>query len=205
MNFRWFILGLAVLGSIASPVQGAGDPRAGQSKSALCAACHGLHGNSVNTQWPKLAGQHESYLLRQLTLFKSEQRDGAVMAAMVAALNEQDLADVAAFYAAQRLKPGVTDQGLYARGRKIYLAGNEDSGVPACTACHGATGRGNPASGYPALGGQHASYVATTLKAFRLGAVWGVDDEANEVMSLVADELTDAEIEAVAAYIQGLH
>jgi len=205
MNTRCLILGLAALGLIAPAADGAGDPQAGQSKAAVCVACHGPNGNSVNAEWPKLAGQNEIYLLRQLTLFKSGQRVNPLMAGMVATLNEQDMANVAAYFAAQRSKPGVTDQSLYVRGRQLYLAGNERSGVPACTACHGPTGHGNPASGYPALGGQHATYVATTLKAFRLGAVWGHDDAANEVMSVVADELTDAEIEAVSAYVQGLH
>ena len=205
MITRWLFLGLGALGLIATTVQGAGDPQAGQAKAALCVACHGPDGNSINAEWPKLAGQHEHYLLRQLILFKSGQRNNPIMAGMVAGLNEQDMANLAAFYAAQRTKPGVTDQSLYHRGRQLYLAGNERSGVPACTACHGPTGRGNPASGYPALAGQHATYIGNTLRAFRLGAVWGHDDAANDVMSVVADELTDAEIDAVSAFIQGLH
>lgn len=205
MKTRWLIIGLATLSVLVTTAQGAGNPQAGQAKAAMCVACHGPDGNSVNADWPKLAGQHELYLQRQLTLFKSGQRENAIMTGMVATLDEQDIDNISAYYAAQRGKPGLTDQSLYARGRQLYLAGNERSGVPACTACHGPTGRGNPTSGYPALGGQHATYLNSTLKAFRLGAIWGRDTAANNVMSLVANEMTDAEIEAVSAYIQGLH
>jgi cytochrome c553 len=205
MNTRWLIIGLATLSMLVTTAQGAGNPQAGQAKAAMCVACHGPDGNSVNAEWPKLAGQHEHYLQRQLTLFKSGQRENPIMAGMAATLDEQDIANIAAYYAAQRGKPGLTDQSLYALGRQLYLAGNERSGVPACMACHGPTGRGNPTSGYPALGGQHATYLNSTLKAFRLGAIWGRDTTANNVMSLVANEMTDAEIEAVSAYIQGLH
>jgi len=205
MKTPWLILGLGLLGLMATGAHGAGDPQAGQSKAAMCVACHGPDGNSVNALWPKLAGQHESYLLRQLTLFKTGQRDNPIMAGMVAPLSEQDIADLAAYFSAQRTKPGVTDEALYARGRQLYLSGNERSGVPACMACHGPTGHGNPPSGYPSLAGQHTDYVVNTLKAFRLGTIWGQDDAASAVMATVADELTDAEIEAVAAYIHGLH
>jgi len=207
-------LGLAALGLTAATLAAAadpveidlgGDPEAGQTKAVTCVACHGQDGNSPAAEWPKLAGQHERYLVRQLTLYKSNERVNAIMLGMAATLSEQDMKDVAAYYSSQTLEPGVADENLVELGERIYRAGNAPSGVPACMACHGPAGKGNPFSGYPKLAGQHAQYTATQLKAFRDGTVWGQGDNANAVMAGVAANLTDAEIEAVASYLQGLY
>jgi cytochrome c553 len=192
-----------------------GDAAAGATKAAACAACHGMDGNSADPLYPKLAGQHESYIARQLALFKSGERDNAIMLGFAAALTAQDMRDIGAFYATQKVVPGVADDSLiasgpnqgrrfYQLGEQLFRVGRPETGVPGCQACHGPTGRGIPGP-YPALGGQHASYTATTLTAFRAGKFWGRGDNVNAVMSGVAANLTDEEIQALSTYIEGLH
>ena len=182
-----------------------GDAAAGQAKSAICAACHGADGNSMVPNWPKLAGQHEQYLLRQLKLIKSNARPVPEMMGITPGLSDQDMEDLAAWFASQEISGGVADESKVALGEKIYRAGNAESGVPACMACHGPAGEGNPLSGYPALAGQHAVYIASMLKRFRGGENWGADDASSKVMNGSASELTDEEIDALASYIEGLH
>jgi len=182
-----------------------GDASAGQAKSAICAACHGADGNSTVPNWPKLAGQHEKYMTRQVTLIKSGARQVPEMLGIVPGLSDQDIEDLSAFFASQENSGGVADQSKVTAGELIYRAGNADSGVPACMACHGPAGEGNPLSGYPALSGQHATYTSKMLTGFRAGENWGEDDDASEVMNGVASALTDEEIEAVSSYIQGLY
>ena len=182
-----------------------GDASAGQAKSAICAACHGADGNSAVPNWPKLAGQHAGYLERQTALIKSGARSVPEMMGIVAGMSEQDLQDISAYFSAQTNNGGVADESIAALGQRIYKAGNADSGVPACMSCHGPAGEGNPLSGYPALAGQHAVYTSKMVKGFRAGENWGEEDAPSRIMSGVAVELTDAEIEAVASYIQGLY
>jgi len=182
-----------------------GDASAGQAKSAICAACHGADGNSAVPNWPKLAGQHAGYLERQTALIKSGARSVPEMIGIVAGMSEQDLQDISAYFSAQTNNGGVADESIAALGQRIYKAGNADSGVPACMSCHGPAGEGNPLSGYPALAGQHAVYTSKMVKGFRAGENWGEEDAPSRIMSGVAVELTDAEIEAVASYIQGLY
>ncbi len=182
-----------------------GDPAAGQTKSAGCAGCHGPDGNSPSDAFPKLAGQHAEYITRQLKLFKDGSRQNAIMAGMAAALSEQDMADVAAFFAGKTIQPGAADADKVPMGEALYRGGDSTTGTPACMACHGPDGSGNGPAGYPALGGQYASYVAAKLKEFRNGTVWGKGDDANKIMATVAKHLTDEQIDAVSSYIQGLH
>jgi cytochrome c553 len=120
-------------------------------------------------------------------------------------LSEQDLEDLAAYFASQEIVGGVADEAQVALGETIYRAGNADSGVPACMACHGPAGEGNPLAGYPALAGQHAVYTSSLLTRFRSGENWGEDDSASHVMNGAASELTDEEIQAVSSFIEGLH
>ena len=190
---------------VSLPALAEGDPPAGQAKSAVCADCHGPDGNSTVPNWPKLAGQHEQYLLRQLQLIKGGARPVPEMMGITPGLSEQDLHDLAAWYATQQVSGGVADEALVEAGQRLYRAGNPETGVPACMACHGPAGEGNPLSGYPAVAGQHAVYTANIIKRFRSGENWGADDASSQVMNGVAARLTDAEIEAVASYIQGLH
>ena len=182
-----------------------GDAATGQAKSAICAACHGADGNSSVPNWPKLAGQHEQYLARQLTLIKSGARPVPEMMGITPGISDEDILHLSAYFASQQNTGGVADETKVALGERIFRAGNADSGVPACMACHGPAGEGNPLAGYPALAGQHAVYTASMLQRFSGGENWGEDDAASQVMNGAASELTDAEIEAVASYIQGLH
>lgn len=186
----------------ASLVQAAGDAAAGKEKSATCAGCHGADGNSVNPVWPSLAGQHAGYLEKQLKNFQAGQRTDPTMAPMAAALSEQDIQDVSAYYAAQKNNGGTAAPEAVTLGEQIYRGGNMKTGVAACTACHGPTGAGVPQSGFPALSGQNAAYTAKTLKDFRSQTR---ANDVNAMMQDIASNMSDAEIEAVAQYVQGLH
>lgn len=178
-----------------------GDTAAGKQKAARCAACHGADGNSPSPQWPKLAGQHASYTAHQLQLFQSGVRQNAAMAGMVAGLSEHDRLDLAAYFESQSIQPGAADEALVDLGRRIYRGGDSERAVPACSACHGPRGQGNPGPPYPSLAGQHAQYVAQRLRAYAEGA----DYAAAQPMVDIAGRLTDKQIEAVASYVQGLH
>jgi cytochrome c553 len=192
-----------VLVSLHSFAQG--DPEAGEAKAAICAACHGADGNSAVPNWPKLAGQHKQYLVRQTTLIKANARPVPEMMGITPGLTDQDILDIAAFFSRQTSSGGVADESKVVLGERIYRAGNAETGVPACMSCHGPAGEGNPFSGYPALAGQHAVYTSSMLTRFRSGENWGEDDASSQVMNGSAARLTDQEIEAVASYIQGLH
>ena len=199
-KYSFFIISILSLLSFYSYAEG--NVAAGKEKSQVCAACHGVDGNSSNPVWPKLAGQHSEYNTKQLTDFKSGRRENAQMSPMAATLSEQDMQDLAAYYSSQKIKHGYTDPADLALGQKIYRAGSIEAGVPACTACHGPNGKGNPAALYPALGGQHAAYVQAQLKAFRESTR---TNDTNSVMRTIVGRMTDEEIKAVSEYIQGLH
>ncbi len=186
----------------AMPVSAAGDAAAGQTKAAACASCHGADGNSANPDWPKLAGQHDKYLVKQLTDFKAGDRKNAMMAPMAAGLSEQDMADIAAFFASQTQNGGKADPAQVAAGEKLYRGGNVTTGVAACMACHAPNGMGNPQANFPSLSGQHAAYIVIQLKNFRSGER---ANDAGKMMQNIAARMTDAEMLAVASYIEGLH
>ncbi len=190
------------LGVSASTVLAAGDPVSGKTKSASCAACHGTDGNSVNPEWPKLAGQHASYLAKQLKDYQSGKRENATMTGMAAALSNQDMEDLAAYFATQSVAPGEADPDLVAIGEKIYRGGNPQTGLAACMSCHGPSGNGNPLANFPAVAGQHAKYAADTLKHFRDETR---ANDPNQMMRMVAAKMSPKEIEAVASYMAGLH
>jgi cytochrome c553 len=174
----------------------------GQQKAAVCAGCHGVDGNSTTPEWPKLAGQHSGYLVAQLQAFKSGTRKNPMMSPMAANLSDADMAAIAGYFSSQKLQFGEAKPESIEAGQKLYRGGNPATGVPACMACHGPRGAGNPAAGYPALHGQHASYTAIQLKAYRSGER---ATDTNAVMRTIAARMTDAEIEAVAGFVQGLH
>ncbi|MCG6966845.1 MAG: cytochrome c4 [Chromatiaceae bacterium] len=192
------IVSLATLGN----AQAAGDVEAGKTKSAMCGACHGPDGNSAAPNFPKLAGQHADYIAKQLKEFKAGERKDATMNGMAAALSEQDMADLGAYYAAQKSTEGKAAEDKVELGQGMFRAGNASSGVAACAACHGPTGAGNPMANFPRLSGQHADYTVTQLKNFRAGVR---ANDAGSMMRGVAKKMTDAEIDAVAQYVQGLH
>jgi len=179
-----------------------GDPAKAQSiANQICAACHGADGNSPLPMNPSLAGQHPEYLFKQLNEFKSGNRNNAVMMGMVAGLSAEDMRNLSAYYAAQKLREAAAkDKDLVAHGRKLFRGGNLATGVAACAGCHSPNGAGIP-SQYPRLAGQHPEYVVTQLKAFRAGER---ANDTNNMMRAVAARLTDKEIAAVAEYLSGL-
>jgi cytochrome c553 len=179
-----------------------GDAAAGQAKAAACGACHGPDGNSVNPAWPKLAGQHPQYLAKQYASFKSGDRKDPVMSGQAALLaTDQDVADVAAYFASQTQTTGEAAADQVELGQQVYRGGNMATGVAACTGCHGPTGVGNPLAKFPRISGQHADYVTKALKDFRSGTR---ANDPNGMMRGVAKNMSDAEIAAVAQYVQGL-
>lgn len=195
------LISLLVSIGITGVAHAAGDAAAGKGKTAVCAACHGADGNSVVANFPKLAGQHESYLIKQMNDIKSGSRAVPEMTGLLDAMNEQDIADIAAYFAKQNGTVGHAAKDLVEQGQKIYRGGIASKGVAACTACHSPTGQGNPQAGFPALGGQHAAYTEGQLGKFREGAR---NNDPQGMMQDIAAKLSDDEIQAVSSYIQGL-
>ena len=181
-----------------------GDATAGQGKAAACGACHGMDGNSTDAQNPRLAGQSEQYIVRQLTDFKAGKRQNPIMMGMAAPLTPQDMHDIGAYFAKQKSLPGVADKALVDQGQTLYREGDTARGIPACMACHGPDGRGNPGAMYPQLTSQHARYIEATLKSWHDGTAWG-DDAHAKIMPSIAQKLDEKDIAALASYIEGLH
>ena len=181
-----------------------GDAKAGEAKSAVCAACHGADGNAIAEMYPKLAGQNEAYIARQLALFKSQKRQNAIMVGFAMPLSTQDMHDLGAFYAGKAVLPGVADEATLQRGQALYRGGDGEAGVPACMACHGPDGRGMAGAGYPQLAGQWTDYVAAKLNEWKDGATWG-DDANAKIMPAIAHQLSKEDIDAVSSYVEGLH
>lgn len=194
---------LVLFMSLAGVVQAAGDATSGQTKAAACGGCHGMDGNSMVPTFPKLAGQGEKYIAKQIADFKANtSRQDAMMIGMVAALTDQDAKDIGAYYASQKLASAApADESKLAMGREVYKGGNLNTGVPACQGCHGPSGAGNAAAGYPQLGGQFAGYTMKQLRAFKDGSRSN-DDQG--IMRNALKRITDAELEAVAQYIASL-
>ncbi len=207
----WFSLllggSLAAVSAVAQEGAAAaaeGSVEAGRAKSVTCAACHGADGNSVTPDWPMLAGQHASYIVRQLRAFKNGERTDVTMKPFADLLSEQDMLDVAAYFAAQNPTPKGADPALVGLGQQIYRGGVPARGVAACIACHGPEGNGNPLAAYPRVSGQHAAYVTKQLNAYAAGDRRS-DVELNQMMRNVAGELFEDEIRALASYMQGLN
>lgn len=181
-----------------------GDATAGQAKAAACGACHGMDGNSTDPQYPKLAGQSEQYIVRQLENFKNGKRQNPIMLGMTTPLSEQDMHDIGAYFASKTALPGVADQALVEHGQQLFREGDVKRGIPACMACHSIDGRGNPGAEFPQLESQHAQYVEAVLKAWHDGSAWGTDAHS-QIMPGIAQKLNANDITAVASYIEGLH
>lgn len=196
-----------------------GDAKAGAAKAGTCAACHGLDGNPTDPQYPRLAGQSERYIAQQLALFKSGERTGgmsAVMMPFASMLTAQDARDVGAHFAAQKSGAGIADdtaiatgphagKKFYEVGQQLFLSGDKARGIPACMACHGPTGAGNPGPAYPRVAGQMADYSKRRLEEYRAGTTTQRDPHLFNVMAGVAKQLTDEEITSLSSYLQGLH
>ncbi|TNC80956.1 MAG: cytochrome c4 [Oleiphilus sp.] len=203
MNKRFLSMLMAAGLTFSFGVAAQGNAEAGKDKVAVCAACHGADGNSAAANFPKLAGQGEKYLLKQLIDIKTGTRPVVEMTGLLDNSSEQDLKDMAAFYASQTISIGQANKELAEEGRTIYQAGIPAKNVAACTACHGPAGKGIALAGFPALGGQHADYTASQLKKFRSGE--RVNDGESRIMRSIAARLSDREIEAVSSYISGLY
>lgn len=207
------MLAFGVMGS-ASPAFSAGDASKGESLVATCAACHGSDGNSASPLFPKIAGLGEKYLFKQLNDIKSGARAVPEMTGLLNNSSEQDLWDMAAFFASKPLQlSGAKDSTLKLNsgaevsalelGEQVYRAGNAETKVPACSGCHSPSGLGNAPAGYPRLGGQYAEYIEKQLQNFKAGS--RANDGETRTMRSVAEHMSDAEIKAVAAYIAGLN
>jgi len=193
------LVALALLGGGLSVASAAQAESLAARAVALCAGCHGADGNSVATAFPKLAGQQKKYLLRELMDFKSGKRASEIMAPVMATLSENDLTELAAYYARQKPAPGVAgDPALLALGKDLYLKGNSKTDVPSCESCHDETGNGD--GKFPRVAGQHVDY---TLDQFRLYAA-GKRTNGARVMQAVAERMSEQEARAVAEYIASM-
>ena len=196
-----------------------GDAAAGQTKAGACAACHGLDGNAMQQNAPRIAGMPERYIADQLHLFKSGQRTGglaAIMAPFASILSAQEMRDVGAWYASQKAGSGVADDTLIAEGpnkgmkfyqvgERLFRSGDPARGLPACMACHGPSGAGNPGPAYPSLHGQDSAYVTRRLEEYRAGTTTYANPAHFNLMATVSKSLSDEEIRSLASYVQGLH
>jgi len=186
---------------LSTPAFAEGSAEAGQAKSATCVACHGVDGNSVNPEWPSIAGQHPDYIVKQLKAFKNGERQNVLMTPMATTLSEADMADLAAYFSKQTANGLEADAAKVSQGQQLFRGGDPEMGIAACGSCHGPAGHGNPAALYPSIRGQHATYVEAQLKAYRAGSR---QTDQNQMMRDVAHRLSDDQIAAVAAYVQGL-
>ena len=185
---------------LVQTLQADNNIESGKEKSAMCQGCHGEDGNSLGPDWPHLAGQHSSYLIKQITNFQTQERKNDTMNAMVIGLSEADIKDIAAYFEAQKIKPTTEELDNIAleTGKMIYRGGNSFTGVPACSSCHGPNGAGNSPGKFPKLAGQRLEDVIKTLKDFKSGQR---ANDPNEIMRTIAGKMTENEIKAVATYI----
>ncbi|MDH4558949.1 cytochrome c4 [Pseudomonas sp. BN417] len=197
------IVSLLLTLGITGMAHAAGDAKAGQAKAAVCGACHGPDGNSAAPNFPKLAGQGERYLLKQMKDIKAGNRTVLEMTGLLNNVSDQDMADIAAYFSSQKGSVGAADPKVVARGEALFRGGKLEQGMPACTGCHAPDGSGNAAAGFPHLGGQHSQYVAKQLTDFREGN--RTNDGDSMIMRGIAAKLSNKDIEAVSSYIQGLH
>ena len=177
----------------------AGDVKAGQQKSVMCASCHGADGNSPIAIYPKLAGQSANYIAKQLADFKSGDRVDPVMAGMAAALSEQDMNDLAAYFAVQIPTSGQGEGSDI--GHKLYFGGDANKGITACIACHGVKGKGMAQAGFPGLAGQNAAYLKKQIASFRDGSR---GNDRNNMMRNIAMKLSDGDIDELVKYMSSL-
>jgi cytochrome c553 len=191
---------LALSGLVPFTVNAA-DIEAGKAKSAVCAACHGADGNSANTAWPSLAGQHATYIYKQLQDFKEGRRNDATMIGMVALLNDEDMKNIAAYFESQQPRAVAFDPDMIEMGESIYRGGITETGVAACMGCHSPSGKGNGPAGWPSLKGQHVEYLVLQLQNFKQGLR---ANDSGEMMRNVAARMSDKEMKSVAAYIAGI-
>jgi len=195
-------IALTLLVSLVGGANAAGNAEAGKAKAAMCAACHGADGNAPVAMYPKLAGQHADYIVKQLKEFKSGARKDPIMMGMSAGLSEQDMMDIGAHYQSLQMTEGTTPEDVVAKAKSLYQGGDMERNIPACIACHGPRGNGNGLAKFPKISSQNEAYLAAQLKKFRSG------DRANDPQGMMVDttkRLTDAEIDLLSKYLVGLH
>lgn len=192
---------ILALSGLVSFTANAADIEAGKAKSAVCAACHGADGNSANAAWPSLAGQHATYIYKQLQDFKEGRRNDATMAGMVALLNDEDMKNVAAYFESQQPKAVTFDPDMIELGENIYRGGITETSVAACMSCHSPSGKGNGPAGWPSLKGQHPEYLVLQMQNFKQGLR---ANDSGEMMRNVVVRMSDREMKSVAAYIAGI-
>jgi len=189
-----------------------GSAEAGETKAAVCTACHGLNGNSTNPEWPNLAGQNAAYLREQLAMFKSRKRVNEIMFPIVSQMTDQDFADISAYFAAQTPTGLEADPSYWKSGEALYISGDSARKIPACSACHGPAGQGNPGAGYPALRAQQSTYTVKQLQNYLTKNRYrDATDSAtvhqtrnSAMMTTIAERLTPEDIRNLASYLQGL-
>lgn len=198
----WALAAAVAFAWFTHPAVAAGDPAAGQAKAAVCAACHGADGKAILPAYPNLSGQHASYLAKQLTDYRDGDRVNALMSGQATNLSDEDIQDLAAYYASLPKHENIASEENLTLGEDIYRGGITSAGVAACAACHGPAGMGNPGAVWPVISGQSVQYTSDQLKYFRSG------ERANDPASMmrgVSKRMTDEEIEAVSNYIAGLY
>ena len=204
------LLTVAATLALAPATLAKGSAEAGAAKAAVCSACHGLNGNSVNPEWPSLAGQNAAYTSEQLQLFKAGKRNNPNMSPMALTLSDQDVADVAAYYATQVPTGLEADPSYWKAGEALYRGGDRARSIPACKACHGPAGRGNPGGGYPSLRAQHSVYSVKQLNDYASGARYrdaaGKEQHSRNgaIMSAISHRLSAEDMRNIASYIQGM-
>ncbi len=208
-SMKKLLVAALMLGGLSGTATADGDAKAGQTKSAVCGACHGVDGNSPVAMYPRLAGQHASYMIKELADLKlgltsggKEGRYDPVMSAMAASLSPQDMADISAYFESQKPVQGKTPKADVTQGRQLYMGGDLARGITACTACHGPDGNGLGLAKYPDISGQYPEYIKAQLEKFRAGQR---QNDPNHVMRDVAAKLTDNDIQLLANYLAGLH
>jgi cytochrome c553 len=209
---RWVWLLLAVGAAPFAPAA-TGSADAGAAKAATCTACHGAAGNSANPLWPNLANQNAAYIVGQLKQFKANTRINSqgVMMGMAQTLDDQGMLDVATYFSTQTLTGLEADPSYWQAGQKLYRGGDSARGIPACMACHGPSGHGNPAAGYPALRAQHAQYVVKELNDYAGAKRYATNDKGDSagganaaIMATIAQRLSPEDMRNLASYVQGL-
>jgi cytochrome c553 len=198
----WVGVVMFVAGAVlTATAQAQGSAEAGATKAAVCLACHGLNGNSTSGEWPSLAGQNANYVAEQLRLFRTGKRNNPVMMPLAMGLSDEDIADLAAYYAAQKPTGLEADPSYWQAGEKLYRGGNVAKNVPACIACHGPLGRGNAPAAYPALRAQQSVYTQKQLNDYAAALRPG---EKAKIMESIAKRMSADDIRNVASYIQGM-
>ena len=202
MKRLWILAALLSSVIVSTSALPAGNVEAGATKSVTCQACHGANGNSINPEWPSLAGVGADYIAEQLKNFKTGKRANPIMMPMAAPLSPEDMADLGAYFDSLKNNGLEADPSYWQAGEKLFRGGDAARGIPACQACHGPTGYGNEPAKFPALRGQQSTYVVKQLTDYASGAR---TTGPNNIMQTIAKRLTPDDMRNLASYVKGLH